>query len=216
MSEVTTPLHFPSRHQIIKQLKLKKKETVAACELITGGTRETLHISLKLLLMFHNHSSGSCWLSGKSPLVVWKVWKLVMAVPTSPPPPTSHLPPFLISTRLLEKKAWQHYQRCVWTANALQDAIRPYRAVKRVSGTNRRCPSARQNPEDSDWDKAAIPNKKNGGITFTRHAEWQREPAILNQADVLHRVEECGEEKCRWQNTHKAMMAFHLSPPRVW
>lgn len=24
-SEVTTPLHFPSRHQIIKQLKLQKK-----------------------------------------------------------------------------------------------------------------------------------------------------------------------------------------------
>lgn len=38
---------------------------------------------------------------------------------------------------------------------------------------------------DRGRDKAAARNKKNGGITFTRHAEWQRESVILNQADVL-------------------------------
>lgn len=75
--------------------------------------------------------------------------------------------------------------------------------------------AARQNPEDSDWDKVAAQNKKNGGITFTRHVEWRREPVILNQADVLHTVS-AGRKSAVDKNTHKATMAFHLSPPRVW
>lgn len=173
------------------------------------------------LLMFHNHSSGCCWLCAKSPLVVWKALKLVMTVATSPPPPppappTSHPPPFKFQHGSCRRSFAALHQRCVRTANAWQDAIRPYRAVKRVSRINGRCPSVRWNPEDRDGDKAAVMNKKNGGITFTRHVEWRREPLILHQADVLHWVEECGEQKCRWQNTYKAMMAFHLSPPRVW